>query len=293
MKQPIPTPVCHIFDPTGNITALVEGEVPASARLRLAAEIMRAHSDVEQVGFVSPCPFTNEDAQGELPALAMAGGEFCGNAAMSAAALFLLEGGEGAEGVPVNEDGTRTVRLAVSGASHPVTVSLERKEGERFVSCVTMPPVLEILTSEMRQEQLSATVPVVRMEGITHLIIGEDSPFFSLRERTEETARLLRTWCQELDAMALGLMFFERKEDACALIPVVYVPEGDTVYREHSCASGSAALAAYLADSVGAPADIALTQPGGTLRVTSDPATREIRLYGETLRRERFFLSAL
>ena len=70
----------RIFDPTGNITALVEEAVDVSRQPSVAADIMQKHSNVEQVGFVS--------LDGDLPALRMAGGEFCGNASMSAAALY-------------------------------------------------------------------------------------------------------------------------------------------------------------------------------------------------------------
>ena len=62
----------RIFDPTGNVTALVEDAVEPALQPEAAAEIMRVHPEVEQVGFVS--------LNGALPSLRMAGGEFCGNA---------------------------------------------------------------------------------------------------------------------------------------------------------------------------------------------------------------------
>ncbi|MBO5502893.1 MAG: hypothetical protein J5969_00265, partial [Lachnospiraceae bacterium] len=69
---------CCILDPTGNITALVEGDVPVSRQLETAARIMQLRPETEQVGFVK--------LSGEQIQLRMAGGEFCGNASMSAAA---------------------------------------------------------------------------------------------------------------------------------------------------------------------------------------------------------------
>ena len=72
-----------VFDPTGNITALVRDPVAPLQQPVIAAGIMRKHPEVEQVGFVS--------FDGALPALRMAGGEFCGNASMSAAALLCME----------------------------------------------------------------------------------------------------------------------------------------------------------------------------------------------------------
>ena len=74
-----------IFDPSGNITALVETHINNDSQPEVADEIMKAHPEVEQVGFVY------FDAIRPVPTyLRMAGGEFCGNATMSAAALYLL-----------------------------------------------------------------------------------------------------------------------------------------------------------------------------------------------------------
>ena len=68
-----------ILDPTGNITALVEGPVEPERYAPVASAVMRRHPAVEQVGF-----FSVKDGR---PALAMAGGEFCVNASLCAAAL--------------------------------------------------------------------------------------------------------------------------------------------------------------------------------------------------------------
>ena len=43
----------YIFDPTGNITALVESEVAIADQPAVASCIMEQHPDVEQVGFVT------------------------------------------------------------------------------------------------------------------------------------------------------------------------------------------------------------------------------------------------
>ena len=72
-----------IFDPTGNITALVETEVPVAEQPAAASAVMEKHPEVEQVGFVRLL----EAAAAELR---MAGGEFCGNATMCTAALYAI-----------------------------------------------------------------------------------------------------------------------------------------------------------------------------------------------------------
>ena len=68
----------RMFDPTGNLTLLVETPVEAARQAETAARLLEAEPATEQVGFLCAAP----DAD---IALRMAGGEFCGNAAMCAA----------------------------------------------------------------------------------------------------------------------------------------------------------------------------------------------------------------
>ena len=118
-----------ILDPTGNITALVEGPVPPARQPAAAAKLMEQHPAVEQVGFVRFSEETGADAE-----LRMAGGEFCGNASMCAAALALLRQG--------SERGT--VSLRVSGACDPVWVRLEKSGENAFRAGVRMPKAQKI-----------------------------------------------------------------------------------------------------------------------------------------------------
>lgn len=75
---------CYKINPTGNVTLIVEGAVPVEQQAALAAELMKRDTEAEQVGFLSkPQRF------GSAAALRMMGGEFCGNAAISAAALVM------------------------------------------------------------------------------------------------------------------------------------------------------------------------------------------------------------
>ena len=69
-----------VFDPTGNITVLVQTPVPVADQPRVAAALMAKETDSEQVCFRMP------DTPGAGITVRMAGGEFCGNASMSAAA---------------------------------------------------------------------------------------------------------------------------------------------------------------------------------------------------------------
>lgn len=239
-------PRYSIFDPTGNITALVEGEVPVPDQPAAAALIMRRHPELEQVGFVRGA------------GLRMAGGEFCGNASMCAAALLFMRAGQD----------SGEVRLSVSGASEPVAVRLRREAPERFRAELRVPPALKITEAELAFEGLRGPLPLVRMEGITHLAVGPESPFFALLRDRARAERAIRSFCETLRADGLGLLFLEGQR----MTPLVYVPGSGTTFWENSCASGSAALGMLSSAKSGAASELTLRQPGGVLRVRSVPS---------------------
>ena len=267
-----------ILDPTGNITALVESPVEIGRKSAVAAALMKKHPAVEQVGFVTFAGAASPEEKVQA-ALRMAGGEFCGNASMSAAALYLLsrerQSGQRA-------DMPTTVRLRVSGARRPVEVRLEQKTAGSFRAGVHMPPALGIVETAFAFGNLSGTLPAVCMEGISHIIIGEASPFRLLLENRPAAEQAVRDWCGRLSADGLGLMFLEGTSPYCRLTPLVYVPGSDTVVWENSCASGSSAVGMYLAAQKGAAVELELQEPGGCLRVESDPEWKETWLYGKT-----------
>jgi len=253
-----------ILDPTGNITILVEDPVETAKQPALAAALMDLHPEAEQVGFVRPA-----DGDG-LPALRMAGGEFCGNASMCAAALLLANAGQ--------ESGDMLLR--VSGASRPVSLRL-RPEGESaWHAEICMPPALEITQKPFSFGNISGTLPLVRLEGISHLIVEQESPFFSLLGDRPAAESAVRQFCVEIHADGLGLLFLEDGDDARRMTPLVHIPGSGTVFWENSCASGSAAVGIYLAAKTGTPVSIILREPGGELRVVSEPERGETWLHG-------------
>ena len=231
-----------LFDPTGNITLLAETPVPAAEQARIARALMAREPSAEQVGFVAP------GGSGGIR-LRMAGGEFCGNASLCAAALALRQ----AE----RREGTVTVR--VDGTDEPVTVSLTEQSGDAWRGAVDMPRPLSVGTEELPG---GGRLPVVRFPGIVH-VIREDAP-------DRETAEILApAWCQHLGADALGLMLLDRA--GSTLRPLVFVPAAGTLCWEASCASGTTAVGAWLASEAGRPVSLSLTQPGGTLAIAADP----------------------
>ena len=265
-----------LFDPTGNITALVESAVDVPDQPAVAAGIMCRHPEVEQVGFLSLPAFP------ALAVLRMAGGEFCGNASMCAAALTALRRGMKAETAS-------RLLLRVSGAQRPVAVCLQEEGEGCWAASVTMPPARSVEEQAFRFGDLQGMLPLVRMEGISHLLVEPDSPFSRLLADRTAAEQAVRRWCGELQTDGLGLMFvFPSEERAAAerslsLTPLVYIPVSDTLFWENSCASGSAAAGMVLAARAGGPVSLSLDEPGGTLRVESDPAG-ETLLHGRTER---------
>lgn len=253
-----------IFDPTGNITALVEDAVDEGAQPDVARRLMGLHPEVEQVGFVSGMGQEGVRAgEGPQLRLRMAGGEFCGNASLCAAALCVLRS--------ASRRRDHRVRLAVSGTTDVVEVRLRRDMPGLFFGSIRMPSSRAIERIVLRAAGLSCEVPVVHLEGISHALIEQDSPFFSLLRDRLEAERAARSWCAELAVAGLGLMFSQGEGPMQRLTPLVYVPIADTLFWESSCASGSAALGMHLATSRGSAVEVALDEPGGSLQVRSDP----------------------
>ena len=248
-----------VFDPTGNITVLVESGVPVSAQPRVASRLMALEPRAEQVGFLSA------DADGADLALRMAGGEFCGNAAMSAA----VSAAE-ASGVASGE-----MRVRVSGAAEPVSAAVARQDDGLWRATVDMPQPVSVDRAFLSG---AGAVPVVRFPGITHVILTEPMP----RPLAEVRAR---QWCADLGAEALGLMFL--RTATAGLTPLVYVPAVDTLCWEGACASGTTAVGAFLASEQGGRVTATLHQSGGSLTIEADPDAGVLRLTGTVRRAHR------
>lgn len=267
-----------IFDPIGNITALVETQFPEDEQPAAAAALMGEHPEVEQVGFV------RFDENADLPVhLRMAGGEFCGNATMCAAALYL------ARYAPDGLQAGATVPVAAEGVREPVRVDLKTCTPDRagYQACIYMPPVLSVTREVISCDGRRGELPCVREQGITHLIVDQDSIFYELLSQRDRAERVVREWCDELDADALGLMFLGKSIDQkdYDLTPLVYVPASGTVFWENSCASGAAAVAAAIARDSEIFVDIALRSPGGVIQAIRN-AGGEIYLNGQVIKRK-------
>ncbi len=248
-----------IMDPTGNITALVESCVEISRQPFIAGKIMEKHPEVEQVGFVDLSGSLEDSVQARLR---MAGGEFCGNASMCTAVLYAERN------VPSHADELE-ICLAVSGADEPVAVKLKKPADGVTEAGVKMPRAHQVQTQTLRFQNIEAEIPLVSMQGISHLIIEESSPFSFLKQDHAAAEEAVRNWCSALSAGGLGLMFLSGKAPELNLVPLVYIPESGTVFWENSCGSGSSACGMYLAEKEKKDVSLTIHQPGGVLHVES------------------------
>lgn len=264
-----------VWDPTGNITALVETDVEQENRTAAATELMRLEPSVEQVGFVSFKGDNTCDVK-----LRMAGGEFCGNATMCSASMYAAEKNTGI--------GERSnVRVSVSGAKNPLLVKLCRKSDAGFEAETEFPEALSTEMLPFGFEDLREDLPLVRMQGIDHMIIEEGRSFFGLKDDPDKAERVLKLWCEAIYSDCLGLMFLEGSGERYALTPLVYVPGAQTMFWENSCASGSVAAGMYLSAKEGKQIDVRLSEPGGTLGVKSDMKAGKTTLFSGARRSGR------
>ena len=231
-------------DPAGNITVFVLDPVEKAQRAAIAEKIMAIPAlKAEQVGYACAA---EDDVDGHME---MMGGEFCGNAAISAAAIIIgcLEPDGGS---------ARELVLEVSGVPNVVPVKICAESGG-YCGTVSMPLPESVSSFDFRLGDDTCTLPLVRFPGICHSIVSGGG-------LSRETAqRCISDWCRQLDAEALGLMFYD--ESVGSLEPLVYVASTDTAVWESSCASGTAAVAAYLACARGGDVSISLSEPCGVL----------------------------
>ena len=226
-----------LMNPTGNRTILVESPVSTEDYKKVATFLMEKEPTAEQVGFLD---VTGDD----VVTLNMAGGEFCGNATMSAAVYAVLKGWR-----------ESPVKIKVSGVSKVLNVEVDNAS----LTAVKMPSPKEIKNVRVSLPKEEMILPAVIFDGITHIIL---SGIGIAKNQAEKCAR---RWADELGVSCLGLMFYDEGKNK--LKPLVYVENPGTLIWENSCGSGSVAVAAYL-ESAGIKKDCyEFAEPGGLLKV--------------------------
>lgn len=248
-----------LLNPTGNITALVETEVPIERQPEIAKQIMDRELTCEQVGYIMA------PQEGSDITLRMAGGEFCGNATMSIAAFFCKKEG-------MTEGETKDINVKVIGTKELVTVKVSLENGV-FSGRIKMPSPRKISDIKFVFEGHNYIYPVVEFMGISHVIIEDNLPVYMPES-------CIKMWCRSLNAKGLGMMLLN--DNNTSLRPLVYIENSETMVWESSCASGTSAVGAYFSKKLNKEVCLDLKEPGGHLKVEANPMG-EIYLTGTVI----------
>lgn len=233
-----------VCDPSGNITILVTDEVSKEKRIEVADELLKLEPTAQQVGFISK---GNEFCDIELN---MAGGEFCGNATLSTAVLYNQQNAA-----------KDTVRVKVSGVSEIVDVKITNSNNI-FTATAKMPMPDEYYEKFMTFRGKEYKTFFVKFDSMVHLVMVD-----KLAKEDIETA--IKEWNKEIPCSALGIMSYDEESDT--LTPAVLSNNGTFFCYESSCASGTTALAIYLAERDNCNIEREIKEPGGVLKINSKP----------------------
>ena len=233
-------------NPTENKTILVQTSVKRVEQARIATLLLKNDTDAEQVGFIETA-----ERNTAFMRLQMMGGEFCGNAAISAAALLAKR-----EGIEPMQ--TRKILLEVSGAAELVECGVFF-DGKSYIGTVDMPlpNKVEELMLEYKGKEYSFFA--VFFPGIVHLVFSKEG----LPNDSDFAEKALKHWSKAIEEEAIGLIGFdeERKE----IKPLVYVKSTDSLYWERGCGTGTAAAGVYMSYKRRESVVIPVKQPGGII----------------------------
>lgn len=192
-----------IYNPAGNITALVIGDnYTLEERKLINDKIMKNDSRIEQVGFVS----TNKKK------LTMAGGEFCGNATRSAILYYKMDENEKIE---INN------QLIKGGIS------------SNNVWC-------QLDINNYKFNIIDEKIYKIELDGITIIVISEEVSKEYLKKDIKVEAQKIIDKYRLINNEAVGVMFLE-KIDEIKIYPVVWVKAVNTLFLENACGSGTIA----------------------------------------------------
>ena len=196
------------------------------------------HLGVEQAGFLNL----------ETRHFEMSGGEFCGNAARSAAMLIAKHTGESDFTFTMSGyEGSVRAQVALEGASKAV------------VTCVfsNMRPNVQVVALPGGDE-----AELVDLGGIVHVLTRE--AFVNDREVYETRHREITKALGLSERPAVGVIWIQQLDGGLKIHPVVWVRGIDSFFYETACGSGSIATGI-------ATGETQIVQPSGeSIQVVSD-----------------------
>ena len=221
-----------LMNPSNNITVLVTSFVAKKYYKIVANLLLKTEKTAEQVGFLSydNCKLFLE----------MAGGEFCGNATMSAAVLFSM----------INKIKNGTVSVNIKNTANVFDVKVKHLKNNEYQSIISMPREKTVAKITYKDKEYY----VVQFEDIAHIVLKNVSP-------NKYFEKYVKQMCLKLKQKALGLIFFD--EANMKIKPLVYVKSINSLYWENSCASGTMAVAISLKNKKNLK--VKILQPSGSV----------------------------
>ncbi|MGR6545568.1 diaminopimelate epimerase [Paenibacillus tundrae] len=238
------------FNPTQNMTILVQTNHPAESYPHIASQLMSyEHVYAEQVGFIE-----RSMQQGAVAHLQMAGGEFCGNACMALAAHIAAE-------AKLEQHDQMHVMLTASGTEQLIVCHV-KKQASGYGCQVSMPIPEQIERRSITYEGMDLEIIIVRYQEFIHIVIEVEEFDETMKRRAQALARLLGL---TMGDKLIGIMLYQ--SSSAELAPLIYVPQLDSLIWERGCGSGTASLGAYLAWSQQREISQYIQQPGGAIKV--------------------------
>jgi diaminopimelate epimerase len=233
--------------PAQNTTVLITSFCSKSHYIKIAETTMKYEFlHAEQVGFIVP-----PSKKASVLGMEMAGGEFCGNATLSAAAYAVYKG--------LAEE--EVFSIDVSGAAEPIRCKVRKLDDYCYNASCVMPPAKRIQELKLNLGNKTIIGKVIELDGISHFVFPEHEGFMEYLD----VATALK---QSVDADAIGVIPFKTiKDDTYSIRPFVHVKKVNTNVFERGCGSGSLALGMYLDKVFGMSKRIEVVQPGGIIGV--------------------------
>lgn len=245
-------------NPVENMTIFVMDQVDSSQHMIVANRLMDYNSiHGEQVGFVES-PRTMKGKSLNTLRLQMMGGEFCGNATRSLAALMVHLKVDSV----TKKDNIYNINLEVSGSDDLISCQVRESDKENiYYSRVNMPLPQRISNTNATFEGNVIDLNRIDFPGITHFIVDSNKV-----NNKEEFFKVIKKKMDKEEYDAFGLMFYNYEDRF--LKPLVYVKSTDSKYWERSCGSGTSALGVALALNKDISIEEKVRQPGGELEVS-------------------------
>lgn len=232
--------------PSQNTTAIITNYVPSKMYSEIASLIMSyEYLHVEQVGFIVQPKNNNAVLKIE-----MSGGEFCGNALLSAAAYCNYK----------DLIDKKEFDMEISGVNYPLKCWVSKVKNNIFTSKAEMPSLISKQHTTMSINGKEIEGSIIHLDGISHFVTNN-------RIAKEEYYEILNYLKLQIDKGAIGIIPYQKvKEKLFEIIPMVYVFENDSTVFERACGSGTLALGIYMENEFGEN-DIKVKQPGGVIDV--------------------------